>query len=667
MQLQRSPMARAMLLACAAYAAYAQTVHTAHAADALPEVIVTTSPLAGGANEQVLTPARVISGDELRDRQAGTLGETLSHELGVSSSAFGAGAARPVIRGLEGPRVKMLQNGMSVSDVSTLSNDHAVATDTANARQIEILRGPAALLYGSGAIGGLVNVINDRIPTSLAPAPTGEAGLRYGSVDQSKSLSLSLDGAAGAIGLHVDGNISNASDYRIPDTAVRDDPASASGRLPNSYARQNNVGFGLSTVQSWGYIGASVSTLDKRYGIPTEELAQIDMRQNRYDIDSLVRKPFAGVESARLRIGYTDYQHDELDASGTPQTNFRNKALETRLELTHERFAGWRGTLGVQANNERFSALAADGGGATVPATRSSTVAAFLVEEKDVGPVRLSAGARLESVERKPDALRDRHFNLGSGSIGGLWTFQPGYGLGLTGSLAQRAPSTEELYSRGPHEATGTYDIGDPDFTRETSRNVELSLQKTDGLVRWKANLFYNRVKNFVYGDVTGAEVDDSGAAGGEFDERIFRQGNATIRGAEAEIAYNPRGAGWSGRLFADTSRGTLENAGNLPLQPASRAGIDVNYRQGPWRSSVTLLRALRQDRLASFETGITPAYTQLDASVAYTQNLGRYDVTWFLIGRNLLNEDIRYATSVLKNEVPQPGRNLIVGVRTAF
>jgi iron complex outermembrane receptor protein len=664
MQLQRSPMARAVLLACVAYA---QSVQMVHAADALPEVIVTTSPLAGSANDQILTPARVVSGDELRDRQAGTLGETLSHELGVSSSAFGAGASRPIIRGLDGARVKMLQNGMSVSDVSTLSNDHAVATDTATARQIEILRGPAALLYGSGAIGGLVNVINDRIPTSLAPAPTGEAELRYGSVDQSKSMSLSLDGAAGAIGLHLDGDIRNAIDYRIPGHAVQDDPMSASGRLPNSFARQNNVGFGLSTVQSWGYVGASVSTMDKRYGIPTEEQAQIDLRQNRYDIDSLVRNPFAGFESARLRIGYTDYRHDELDAGGTPQTNFSNKALETRLELTHERIAGWRGTLGMQANNERFSALAADGSGATVPATRSTTVAGFLIEEKEVGPVRLSAGARMESVRRQPDDLRDRHFHLGSGSIGGLWTFQPGYGLGLTGSLAQRAPSTEELYSRGPHEATGTYDIGNQDFTRETSRNIELSLQKTEGLVRWKANVFYNRVKNFVYGDVTGVQVDASGAAGGEFNERIFRQGDAAIRGVEAEIAYNPRGAGWSGRLFADTSRGTLENAGNLPLQPASRAGIDVNYRQGPWRGGLTLLRAFRQDRLASFETGITPGYTQLDASAAYTQNIGRHDVTWFLIARNLLNQDIRYSTSVLKNEVPQPGRNLIVGVRTAF
>ena len=661
MPYQRSTMARAVLLACAAFS------RIVHAADALPEITVTTSALAGSEDAQVLTPARVVSGDELRDRQAGTLGDTLSHELGVSSSAFGAGAARPIIRGLDGARVKMLQNGMAVSDVSTLSNDHAVAVDTATAHQIEILRGPATLLYGSGAIGGLVNVINDRIPTSLAAAPTGEAELRYGSVDQSRSLSLSLDGAAGAIGLHVDGNIRNAFDYRIPERAVQDDPTSASGRLPNTFSRQNSVGFGMSTVQSWGYVGASVSTLDKRYGIPTEELAQIAMKQTRYDIDSLVRNPFAGVESVRLRLGYTDYQHDELDAASVPQTAFKNRALETRLELTHARIAGWRGTLGMQADNVNFSALAADGSGATVPATRSNSLAGFVVEERDFGLLRLSAGARLESVKRRPADQRERRFDLGSGSIGGLWTFQPGYGLGLTGSLAQRAPSTEELYSRGPHEATGTFDTGNPDFGKESSRNLELSLQKTDGLVRWKANLFYNRVKNFVYGDITGVQVDATGAAGAGFNERIFRQGGATIRGAEAEIAYNPRGTGWSGRLFADTSRGTLEDAGNLPLQPASRAGVDVNYRQGPWRGGVSLLRALRQERLASFENSATSGYTQLDASMAYTQNLGRYDVTWFMVAKNLLNQDIRFSTSVLKDLAPQPGRNLMVGVRTAF
>jgi len=661
MPFQRSTLARAALLACAAHAP------SLHAADALPEVTVTTSPLAGGENAQILTPARVVSGDELRNRQAGSLGETLSHELGVSSSAFGAGASRPIIRGLEGGRVKMLQNGMSISDVSTLSNDHAVAADSATARQVEILRGPASLLYGSGAIGGLVNVINDRIPTTLAPAPTGEAEVRYGSVDRAKSMSLSLDGAAGAIGLHVDGNVRNADDYRIPDHQVLNDPSSASGRLPNSFSRQNSLGVGLSTVQSWGYVGASVATLNKRYGIPTDEGARIDLDQTRYDIDSLVRNPFAGFESARLRLGYTDYQHDELNADNVPQTNFKNRAFETRLELTHQRIAGWRGTFGLQAENERFSALAADGGGATVPATRSRSMAGFLVEERDFGPVRVSAGGRLESVKRTPDGQRERSFDLGSWSLGGLWAFQPGYGLGLTGSLAQRAPSTEELYSSGPHEATRTYDIGNPAFARETSRNLELSLQKTEGLVRWKTNLFYNRVKNFVYGDITGRQLDDAGNPGDELNERIFRQGDATIRGAEAEIGYNQRGAGWSGRLFADTSRGRLENAGNLPLQPASRFGVDVNYRQGPWRGGASLLRALRQDRLASFETSATPGYTQLDANLSYTQSLGRYDVTWFLLARNLLNQDIRLSTSVLKDQAPLPGRNLIVGVRTAF
>jgi iron complex outermembrane receptor protein len=294
-------------------------------------------------------------------------------------------------------------------------------------------------------------------------------------------------------------------------------------------------------------------------------------------------------------------------------------------------------------------------------------MAGFLVEERDFGPVKVSAGGRLESVKRTPDAQRERSFDLGSWSLGGLWAFQPGFGVGLTGSLAQRAPSTEELYSSGPHEATRTFDIGNPAFARETSRNLELSLQKTEGLVRWKTNLFYNRVKNFVYGDITGRQLDDAGNPGNELNERIFRQGDATIRGAEAEIGYNQRGAGWSGRLFADTSRGRLENAGNLPLQPASRFGVDVNYRQGPWRGGASLLRALRQDRLASFESSVTPGYTQLDANLSYTQSLGRYDVTWFLLARNLLNQDIRLSTSVLKDQAPLPGRNLIVGVRTAF
>lgn len=669
-------IAQRTLLASAVLSALASLSHSAFAQaqeQTLPAVVVTSTPFNSDEAAQILAPAKVLYGDELREKLGNSLGDTLSQELGVSASAFGAGASRPIIRGLEGPRVKILQNGMSIQDVSSLSNDHAVGGEASTARQIEILRGPAALLYGSGAIGGVVNIINDRIPTALNAKPTGDAEVRYGSVDNTKNMSLSVDGAAGDIGLHLDGNWRDADDYKIPGNVSLSDPSLGSGRLPNSYARANSIGLGASYIQSWGHIGASVGVNDDRYGIPTEERSFITLKQTRFDIDGLVKGPFADFESLRFKLGHTDYKHTENLRDGTPATDFKNNALESRIELTHKPMAGWRGTFGLQTENSEFSALAADGSGPeTVPLTKSNSIAGFLLEERDFGPFRVSAGARMESVERKPDAasgLAQRDFNLGSYSLGGLWAFTPGYGLGATASVAQRAPAIEELYSNGPHESTATYDIGDNQLNKETSRNFEISLQKTEGLLRWKANLYQNHVKNFIYGRTDGTKVDEDGATDpdGEFTQRFWSQNSATIRGAEAEISYNLRGQGWSWRGFADTSRGKLTGLDNLPLQPATRFGGEVAYRQGPWRSGVKVLHAQQQDKLASFESFVTPSYTQVDANLSYTQRYNASDVTWFAIIKNLLNEDIRLSTSVLRENAPLPGRNLIVGVRTSF
>jgi iron complex outermembrane receptor protein len=669
MSTQRTLIAGGVLstLAVCSSATLAQTEDRA-----LPEVVVKASPFQAGETAQILTPARVLSGNELRDKVGTSLGDTLSREPGVSASAFGAGASRPVIRGLEGPRVKILQNGMSVSDVSGLSNDHAVAVESSTARQIEILRGPAALLYGSGAIGGLVNVVNERIPAALSPKPAGEAELRLGSVNNERGASFSADGAAGSIGLHLDGSARDTDDYRIPGHAVRGDPASASGHLPSSFTRTRTLGFGASHVAGWGHLGAAVETLDDRYGIPTAERSFIDLRQTRFDIDGLVNEPFAGFESFTLKIGATDYRHTEKSQEGTSLTDFLNKTVETRWELAHKPIAEWRGRFGLQTEESRFSALSAETGlPDTVPRTRSSSVAGFLVEERDFGPLRASAGLRLESVSRRPDAagLPRRDFRLVSYSVGGLWTFAPGYGAGATVSVAQRAPAIEELYSSGPHESTATFDIGDSALRKETSRNLELTLQKTEGLVRWKGNLFQNKVKNFVFGHIDGARVDEAGDPdpAGEFMRRFWSQGDATIHGAEAEISYNLRGDGLSLRGFADTSRGRLDGAGNLPLQPATRVGLDLGHKSGPWRGNASLVHAFRQDRIASFETSATPAYTQVDASLSYTQRIGALQPTWFAAVKNMFNQDIRLSTSVLRDVAPLPGRNVIVGVRTRF
>ncbi|MBC7499015.1 MAG: TonB-dependent receptor [Herminiimonas sp.] len=659
------------LLSGAVASAFAtlSSIAAAQAIDAtLPTVTVNAAPFGVNEGQQILAPAKVLSGAELREKMGSSLGDTLSNELGVSTSGFGAAASRPIIRGLEGSRVKILENGMSVSDVSGLSNDHAVGAESSTARQIEILRGPAALLYGSGAIGGLVNVVNDRIPTELPSVPFGTVEARYGSVDQGKNLAFSLDGAAGPVALHLDGNVRDAVNYKIPGGRAIGEPAPESGRLPQSFMRQNSVGLGASYIAAWGHVGTSLAALNNRYGTPTAAGSQIDLSQTRQDIDVLVKSPWSGFDAFKFKLGHTDYEHTELDLADVPQTRFANKSTETRWELSHRPLAGWRGTFGAQTEDAKFSAInASDGSVNTVPLTRSATRAVFVVEERDFGSLRLNAGARLESVERKPLGGLDRSFNLGSYSLGGLWEFIPGYGFGSTASIAQRAPATEELYSAGPHDATGTFDRGDPTLAKETSRNIELTLQKNAGMVRWKTNLFYNRVKNFVYGAIPGTLLDDQGNPGDELRERIYQQGNATIRGAEAEISYNLRGEGLSLRAFADTSRGSLDAAGSLPLQPATRFGIDAGYTKGAWRSGIALLHAQKQERLAIFETTATPSYTRLDANLSYTQRLPSLQLIWFASAKNLLNEDIRLSTSVLKDIAPLPGRNLTVGVRAGF
>ena len=669
MNIQRTLLASAILLAFQP-ALHAQTTAATTAPEAdngqVHQVVVTASPFRTSESDQILTPAKVLAGDELRDKVGSSIGETLSQELGVSASAFGAGASRPIIRGMEGSRVKMLENGMATSDVSGLSNDHAVASEGAVARQIEILRGPAALLYGSGAIGGLVNVVNERIPTELEAKPTGQLETRYSTVDNGRNVSGTADGAVGHVALHIDGNWRDTADYKIPGNRVLDDASTSMDRLPHSDTLEKNIGIGGSWVDDWGYAGISASHLSNLYGIPSDEGSRIDQKQDRYDFDSLVKRPLAGFESFRFKAGYTDYKHAELGEDG-PEVLFNNRSLETRAELTHAPIAGLRGTFGFQTENTHFSALSAEGGADTVPLTHSKSAAAFLVEEANAGPVKLSGGLRYESVDREPVSNKKRSFDLTSGSFGAAWPFMKGYSVGATVSYAQRAPAIEELYSGGPHDATETFDIGNPDFAKEISRNVELSLARTEGLVRWRANVYRNNVDNFIYGRISDDLVDAEGNPGDEFRTRTFEQAKAHISGAEAELTYNQTGAGWNGRVFADSSRGKLDAGGNLPLQPADRVGASVGYREGAWRGGLSLVHARGQDRLAASESTDTPGYNQLDANLSYTQRLAGTDVTWFMLAKNLLNEDIRLSTSVLKDIAPLPGRNFVFGVRTKF
>ena len=546
---------------------------------------------------------------------------------------------------------------MAASDLSSISNDHAVAGTAMGAQQIEILRGPAALAYGSGAIGGLINIVNDRIPTVLAPQATGEVELKRSSVDQSNGLAFHLDRAFGNLGIHADGSSLRAENYNVP----------TGGKLSNSFNREDNLGFGLSTIESWGHLGLSISSLTKNYGIPAET-ASIDLSQTRVDLDSLYKINGNLIESLRFKMAHTDYKHSELDEFLAPQMNFKNKTTESRIEASHREINGWRGKIGVQADLNNFSALNSTGSIEAVPITKSNSYAGFIVEEKEFGSLRINTGLRMESVKRNPRDNLQRSFNLASWSGGGLWSFTPGYGLGATYSLAQRAPATEELYVNGPHEATQTYDIGNPNFKKEISNNIELSLQKTAEKFRWKGNLFQNKIKNYIYGQRSDFTVNDSNVIDPTADlfRRTWTQADATLHGAEVEASYNWQGDGFSMRVFADMVRSRLDGGENLPLQPAARQGLSMGYKEGAVRGLMTLINASAQNRIASHET-TTPSYTQLDASLHYTQRYGSTDVVWFVLGRNLLNDTIRLSTSLLKDTVPLAGRSVVLGVRTRF
>ena len=660
-------------------------------APVLEAVVVHATSTSGDAASYMTSPSKVLTGDELRDKLSGSLGETLSRELGVSASGFGAAASRPIIRGQEGARVQLLQNGMGVGDVSSLSNDHAVASEFSTARQIEMLRGPAALQYGSGASGGLINIVNDKISPELPDRLSVLADVRAGGADNARGASVELDAPSGPLALHLDVSTRYADDYRIPGYRTLGGPSASWGSygrtsqantLPWSFSRRDGVGLGVSYVQSTGHTGVSLEQVNHRYGIPSFDGSTINQTQNRLNLEHVRLRPFEGAESLTFKMAYTDYQHRELETNGTPATQFLNQGWDSRLELAHAAWMGWRGTVGAQAGMTRFSAtdLQNAGHAAIIPPTDSHNLALFAVEEKRLGALTLEAGARLERISRGPNAsmpytntasfatpvqpeVTRRSFDLVSWSGAAWWAWTPAYSTGLTYSVAQRAPATEELYSFGAHDATVTFDVGNASLQRETAHNLELSLRKTQGLVRWQATVFHNQVNHYIYGYYPGITTPEGYAV------RQFVQADATLKGAEAEVTYNWRQPGWSVRSFTDTSRGTLDAGGSLPLQAATRLGVEGAYATGPWRTSVSMIHAWRQTRLAAFEVAPTPGYNLLDASLSYRQKLSGTDLTWFVQGRNLLNQDIRYSTTVeaLRVYGPQPGRSVLVGARLAM
>jgi iron complex outermembrane recepter protein len=652
------------------------------------------------ATQSILTPTKILQGDELLNKLGSTLGATLANELGVSATGYGAGSSRPVIRGLEGSRVQILQNGLSVGDVSNISQDHAVGNNMQNAHQVEILRGAAALLYGSGSSGGLVNVINDRILTNLPDRSTGAINTSYETVNNGRAAALEVDSAFGNVAVHVDTAINNANNYSIPGSSTQSQgepvggwtvPAGGNGgnnytgKLPNSFSDQNNLGVGVSYIGKSGYTGVSVERLNNNYGIPTPEGGSINQSQNRYDLQHQTRDPFAGFSSFKFSAANTNYTHTEFMNTGEAASLWQNTANEARFELAHNPIAGWKGTFGAQITAASLNATEIGSGSyAIVPPTKTNSNALFWIEEGSWNSLQGNLGLRYNNVAQNPNTgtelvpeqmntggdtpgitLQNRNFNLLSYSAGGLWNFTPGHGIGLAYTVSQRAPSAQELYSYGAHESTATFDIGNPNLSKEISNNLELNFQKTSGLLKAKASLYANRFNNYIYGFYTGQSVPNAE----DFSVVVAQQAAATIKGAEGELTYNWRQSGVGGRIFGDVSQGTFDAGGNLPLQPAPRLGAEIAHGKNGWLTNASYTYSFQQNRLASWEQGPAPSYNLLNAGISYTERVKDINWTLYLNMKNLLNEQIRYATTpmAVRLYAPQPGRSFMTGLRVTF
>jgi len=625
-------------------------------ADKLDAIVVNAVP-GGRSADQIVAPVAVLAGSALDDAKGVSLGETVSSIPGVQTSALGTAVGRPVIRGLDGPRVAVLENGLSSQDVSNVSQDHAVTLEPFLADQIEVLKGPATLLYGSGAIGGVVNVVDGRVPEKAPDNGfTGRAEMRHDSVSDGNTGLLRLDAGDDRFAIHVDGMHRDNEDYDIP-----------GGTLANSAVKTTSGAVGASLLGSWGYVGLAVSRFMDLYGSPAEpgdaaegeDPVHIKMAQTNYTLKGGLVQPFDGIAKIEFNLGHGAYQHVEYEGD-TPGTTFSTTSNQGRLVVTHEALAGWQGAFGVQTQHRQFSAVGEE---TFVPATTTNGVGVFLTEQRDFGPVNVELGARHDRQTVDPVDGPKREYSPNSFSAGIAWRFAERWHVSMNLDHAERAPSEEELFANGPHEASNTFEIGS-DLGKEKSNQAELGLHFHGDVVEGKVAAYYNRYKNFIYLADTGLVQDD-------LPVRTWSQNDATFRGAEAEATFHlskGTSGNWDLRVFGDTVRATLsDGGGNVPRIPSGRVGSTLSWTADSLRASVGAIRYMKQDKVADFETD-TAGYTLVNAHVAWTfVNDDRSQWEAFVDGNNLTNQTARPATSLFKDVAPLPGRNVSVGVRAYF
>lgn len=634
----------------------------------LDNIPVTGNPL-GVASDDMVVPVSVLGGRELSLRRQGTLGETLNGIPGVTATQFGPNASRPIIRGLDGERVRIMQNGVGILDAGSLSFDHAVAIDPLIIEQIDVVRGPAALLYGGSAVGGVVNAIDHRIPKESLNGMTGRAEARFGGPDSTRNGAAVVDVGNGTFAIHADVYTRETSNLEIPGYAVSRRKALAdgtartnNGKLNNSSANADGAALGAAWTFDTGYLGISYANMNNNYGVVAEDNVRIDMDQQRWEMAGEIRELRGPIQKLKLRMAHTDYQHVELE-DGEVGTTFKNRGMEGSLEATHVPWAGINGVVGYQFQNTRFQAL---GDEAFVPNVVTQSQALYVYEELPVDKHKITFGGRFgetsvnSTADDKFTQAFNNRFNPNSFALGGLYTIDDAWSATANLSHNERAPSYFELYANGEHVATGQFEVGSVTLDKEVSNGIDAQL-------KWKQNghsvtfgAYATRFQNFI-GLFDSGVVDPVSL----LPIANFQAVPALFKGLEfdGKFALNDE---WTLKLRGDYvhAKDTRNNE-YLPRISPWRVGGGLDYRLGHWNARVDVLRAFKQKDVAENELK-TDGYTNVSAMVAYTLPV-KYHIELFAKANNLLNDEIREHASFLKDISPAGARSVLVGARADF
>ena len=672
MRLTRSP--RILLLTATAWAALCGTAlaqtppraapDTRSDAVKLEDVIITGTPF-GVTDRASLLAVEVLGEEQLAVAPAATLGDLVNGLPGVRSSSFAPGASRPVIRGLSGPRVQVLTNGLGLIDASSVSPDHQVAVDPAEASRIEIVRGPSTLVFGGSAIGGVVNIIDERVPTTRAEdGLDGHVSTQVSSIDNGRGGGASLKANLGALVFTIDGYTHSSNDYGISGpalsqrlAAVLSVPRSGPSTVANSASEIEQAGAGLSWIGDGGYFGGSVKTTHSTYGTVAEPDVTIQLEQTRYDVRGEHTLDTPWFEKIRLGAAFADYTHTEFEGPDVG-TVFYSSGHEGRLELIQRSRNGWQGVIGGQVLDRDFDSVGAE---AYVPRTATREHGLYTVQRLDRESWGVEGGIRFDARRVDSPAI-DRSFDNVSASAGLFVRPSQPLFLGLTIARNARAPSEVELFAEGAHIATAAYELGDPTFDSEVATSIEGTMHFASGRLTADLHVYAARYDGFI--DLRPTGVDDVGSGLPIFD---YVQTHADFRGFEAEASYD---------LWMDGDRSlTLTGMADMvrartDFGPAARippwsAGTRLAWSSRRADAALEVRRVGEQDRVTDFELP-TDGYTMVNLSGALHPFADR-NVTIFGELHNLTNVEAREHASFLKDIAPLPGRNLRVGITYRF